>query len=160
MTFRDAPISAKPLADTVIAVSGAGRGFGHSIARALGLAGATVVVVDPNPEVGCQHFSCCRPTPIIGFLGSERIRNIPNNLGRTATLEQKEGKSKNQAFERIIFLHFFNFFKVNLIDNLSFVVSKNSQTIGYALFSMPLAWWRGMRSSLRSKGVREENLSD
>ena len=25
-----------------------------------------------------------------------------------------------------------------------------------ALFSMPLAWWRGMRSSLRSKSVREE----
>jgi 3-oxoacyl-[acyl-carrier protein] reductase len=48
------PISAKPLADTVIAVSGAGRGFGHSIARALGLAGATVVVIDPNPEAASQ----------------------------------------------------------------------------------------------------------
>ena len=48
------PITAKPLADTVIAVSGAGRGFGHSIARALGLAGATVVAIDTNPEAAAQ----------------------------------------------------------------------------------------------------------
>jgi 3-oxoacyl-[acyl-carrier protein] reductase len=31
-------------------VTGAGRGFGHSIARALGLAGATVMVVDGDAE--------------------------------------------------------------------------------------------------------------
>jgi 3-oxoacyl-[acyl-carrier protein] reductase len=44
------PIGPKPLADSVIAVSGAGRGFGHSIARALGLAGAVVIAIDADPE--------------------------------------------------------------------------------------------------------------
>ncbi len=53
-TPTSSPIAAKPLADTVIAVSGAGRGFGHSIAKALGLAGATVVAIDPNPEAAAQ----------------------------------------------------------------------------------------------------------
>ncbi len=53
-TLPVSPIAAKPLADMVIAVSGAGRGFGHSIARALGLAGATVVVIDTNPEAASQ----------------------------------------------------------------------------------------------------------
>lgn len=48
------PIASKPLQDTVIAVSGAGRGFGHSIAKALGLAGAAVVVIDANPEAAAQ----------------------------------------------------------------------------------------------------------
>jgi 3-oxoacyl-[acyl-carrier protein] reductase len=48
------PIAPKPLLDTVIAVSGAGRGFGHSIAKALGLAGAAVVVIDANPEAAAQ----------------------------------------------------------------------------------------------------------
>jgi NAD(P)-dependent dehydrogenase (short-subunit alcohol dehydrogenase family) len=49
-TAPKAPISAKPLADAVIAVTGTGRGFGHSIARALGLAGATVMAIDADPE--------------------------------------------------------------------------------------------------------------
>jgi 3-oxoacyl-[acyl-carrier protein] reductase len=40
----------KPLANTVIAVTSAGRGFGHSIAKALSIAGATVICVDANPE--------------------------------------------------------------------------------------------------------------
>jgi 3-oxoacyl-[acyl-carrier protein] reductase len=40
----------KPLENTVIAVTSAGRGFGHSIAKALSLAGATVICVDANPE--------------------------------------------------------------------------------------------------------------
>jgi NAD(P)-dependent dehydrogenase (short-subunit alcohol dehydrogenase family) len=44
------PISAQPLSDAVIAVTGTGRGFGHSIARALGLAGATVMAIDADAE--------------------------------------------------------------------------------------------------------------
>ncbi|MFN3265840.1 MAG: SDR family NAD(P)-dependent oxidoreductase [Deinococcales bacterium] len=48
------PVASKPLQDSVIAVSGAGRGFGHSIAKAIGLAGATVVVIDANPESAAQ----------------------------------------------------------------------------------------------------------
>ncbi len=44
------PVAPKPLEDAVIAVSGAGRGFGHSIARALGLSGATVMAIDTDPE--------------------------------------------------------------------------------------------------------------
>ena len=36
-----------------------------------------------------------------------------------------------------------------LIDNILLDMTQN------ALFSMPLAWWRNTRSSLRSKGVRE-----
>ena len=42
--------AAQPLENAVIAVTGTGRGFGHSIARALGLAGATVMAIDSDPE--------------------------------------------------------------------------------------------------------------
>ncbi len=39
-----------PLTNTVIAVTSAGRGFGHSIAKALALSGATVICIDANSE--------------------------------------------------------------------------------------------------------------
>jgi 3-oxoacyl-[acyl-carrier protein] reductase len=49
--------SQKPLSDSVIAVSGAGRGFGHSIAKALGLAGAVVIAIDADPEAAALTAS-------------------------------------------------------------------------------------------------------
>ncbi len=46
------PVAVKPLADKVCLVAGASRGLGRGIARALGAAGATVVVTGRSSEAG------------------------------------------------------------------------------------------------------------
>jgi 3-oxoacyl-[acyl-carrier protein] reductase len=45
------------LANSVIAVTNAGHGFGHAVAKALAKAGATVIVVDTNPEAAASVAS-------------------------------------------------------------------------------------------------------
>jgi 3-oxoacyl-[acyl-carrier protein] reductase len=45
------------LTNSVIAVTNAGHGFGHAVAKALARAGATVIVVDTNPEAAASVAS-------------------------------------------------------------------------------------------------------
>jgi NAD(P)-dependent dehydrogenase (short-subunit alcohol dehydrogenase family) len=50
-------MDAKPLQNAVIAVTGAGRGYGHAIGRAVGAAGASVIVVDADAEAAAAVAS-------------------------------------------------------------------------------------------------------